>query len=258
MLEVLVTRVDAGIVLPDYAHSGDAGADLVTTVDVTLAPGERALVPTGIAGDAEGNAFVGFETTPPYADGSSKVVKVTPDGTVTDHWTAAVVMVACWKLGAVVHPARNPAARADQVVVVDEAGASATSHPVARLLTLGRGMGGRTGAAVPGLAFGDEVSAFADDYDDPDVTLDDLALVIGGATLRQGELLAAAAATGSLHRDDRLLATRPLESAAAILDGLVAPLVAGASVVWSVATAPDSLERRVDEERVTVLPRPDR
>ncbi|MDQ3529907.1 MAG: TIGR03089 family protein [Actinomycetota bacterium] len=178
--------------------------------------------------------------------------------TVTDHWTAAVVMVACWKLGAVVHPARNPAARADQVVVVDEAGASATSHPVARLLTLGRGMGGRTGAAVPGLAFGDEVSAFADDYDDPDVTLDDLALVIGGATLRQGELLAAAAATGSLHRDDRLLATRPLESAAAILDGLVAPLVAGASVVWSVATAPDSLERRVDEERVTVLPRPDR
>ncbi|MBA3622615.1 MAG: hypothetical protein H0W51_09920, partial [Euzebyales bacterium] len=92
----------------------------------------------------------------------------------------------------------------------------------------------------------------------PDVTLDDLALVIGGATLRQGELLAAAAATGSLHRDDRLLATRPLESAAAILDGLVAPLVAGASVVWSVATAPDSLERRVDEERVTVLPRPDR
>jgi hypothetical protein len=45
------------------------------------------LVPTGIAVDAEGNAFVGFETTPPYEDGASKVVKVTPDGTVTDHWT---------------------------------------------------------------------------------------------------------------------------------------------------------------------------
>ena len=28
---------------------GDAGADLVTAVDVTLAPGERALVPTGVA-----------------------------------------------------------------------------------------------------------------------------------------------------------------------------------------------------------------
>ena len=29
-----------------YAHAGDAGADLITTVDVTLKPFERALVPT--------------------------------------------------------------------------------------------------------------------------------------------------------------------------------------------------------------------
>ncbi|MBM9460566.1 dUTP diphosphatase [Nocardioides sp. zg-536] len=35
--------------MPAYAHPGDAGADLLTTVDVTLAPGERALVPTGVA-----------------------------------------------------------------------------------------------------------------------------------------------------------------------------------------------------------------
>ena len=34
---------------PAYAHPGDAGADLVTTVDVTLHPGERAMVPTGIS-----------------------------------------------------------------------------------------------------------------------------------------------------------------------------------------------------------------
>jgi hypothetical protein len=45
------------------------------------------LVPTGIAVDAEGNAYVGFETTPPYPDGASKVVKVTADGTVSDEWT---------------------------------------------------------------------------------------------------------------------------------------------------------------------------
>jgi dUTP diphosphatase len=48
-LEVLVQRLDADLPLPSYAHPGDAGADLVTTVDVTLAPGERALVPTGVA-----------------------------------------------------------------------------------------------------------------------------------------------------------------------------------------------------------------
>jgi dUTP pyrophosphatase len=42
-------RLDADLPLPAYAHPGDAGADLLTTVDVTLAPGERALVPTGVA-----------------------------------------------------------------------------------------------------------------------------------------------------------------------------------------------------------------
>jgi dUTP pyrophosphatase len=48
-LPVAVVRLDHGLPLPSYAHPGDAGADLMTTVDVTLAPGERALVPTGIA-----------------------------------------------------------------------------------------------------------------------------------------------------------------------------------------------------------------
>jgi dUTP pyrophosphatase len=43
-----VRRLDPGIPLPAYAHPGDAGADVCTTVDVRLEPGERALVPTGI------------------------------------------------------------------------------------------------------------------------------------------------------------------------------------------------------------------
>ena len=48
-LDVAVLRLDPDLPLPAYAHPGDAGADLVTTVDVTLAPGERAMVPTGVA-----------------------------------------------------------------------------------------------------------------------------------------------------------------------------------------------------------------
>jgi dUTP pyrophosphatase len=48
-LQVLITRLDPSIPLPAYAKGGDAGADIVTRVDVTLQPGERALVPTGIA-----------------------------------------------------------------------------------------------------------------------------------------------------------------------------------------------------------------
>jgi dUTP pyrophosphatase len=35
--------------LPAYARPGDAGADIVTAADITLAPGQRAVLPTGIA-----------------------------------------------------------------------------------------------------------------------------------------------------------------------------------------------------------------
>ncbi len=44
-----IQRLDPGLPLPSYAHPGDAGADLCTREDVTLAPGERRLVPTGVA-----------------------------------------------------------------------------------------------------------------------------------------------------------------------------------------------------------------
>src|SRR6266498_2098911 len=35
--------------LPAYAHPGDAGLDLASAVDAEVRPGERALVPTGVA-----------------------------------------------------------------------------------------------------------------------------------------------------------------------------------------------------------------
>ena len=46
---VSVRRLDPELPLPSYAHLGDAGADLVAAVGIRLAPGERAVVPTGIA-----------------------------------------------------------------------------------------------------------------------------------------------------------------------------------------------------------------
>jgi dUTP pyrophosphatase len=48
-VEVLLTRLDPDVPLPSYARPGDAGADLVTTTDLVLAPGERAVIGTGIA-----------------------------------------------------------------------------------------------------------------------------------------------------------------------------------------------------------------
>jgi dUTP pyrophosphatase len=44
-----VVRLDRDLPMPSRAHDGDAGVDLFSALDVELAPGERALVPTGIA-----------------------------------------------------------------------------------------------------------------------------------------------------------------------------------------------------------------
>lgn len=44
-----VVRLDRDLPLPSRAHDGDAGVDLFSAQDVELAPGARALVPTGVA-----------------------------------------------------------------------------------------------------------------------------------------------------------------------------------------------------------------
>jgi dUTP pyrophosphatase len=48
-VDLLVTRLDPGLPLPSYSHPGDAGADLCTAVDARIEPGERAILPTGLA-----------------------------------------------------------------------------------------------------------------------------------------------------------------------------------------------------------------
>ena len=49
VVRVLLRRLSDDLPVPGYAHPGDAGADLVAAQDVVLAPGERAVVPTGVA-----------------------------------------------------------------------------------------------------------------------------------------------------------------------------------------------------------------
>jgi dUTP pyrophosphatase len=48
-MELFIKRLDEGLPVPARAHPGDAGLDLYSAADVTLKPGERASVPTGIA-----------------------------------------------------------------------------------------------------------------------------------------------------------------------------------------------------------------
>ncbi|HLF83590.1 MAG TPA: dUTP diphosphatase [Blastocatellia bacterium] len=49
MIEVQIKLLEEGIPRPRYQHEGDAGLDLSSRVDYVLEPGERAMIPTGIA-----------------------------------------------------------------------------------------------------------------------------------------------------------------------------------------------------------------
>jgi dUTP pyrophosphatase len=48
-MELPFARLDPEATLPSYAHPGDAGLDLSSTVDIEIGPGERSMVPTGVA-----------------------------------------------------------------------------------------------------------------------------------------------------------------------------------------------------------------
>ena len=48
-MKIEIQLLDPDIELPSYAKPGDAGLDLRSRVDMTLEPGMRALVPTGVA-----------------------------------------------------------------------------------------------------------------------------------------------------------------------------------------------------------------
>lgn len=48
-VDVLLRMVDPDLPPPAYEHPGDAGMDLRARTDVVLAPGERAVVPTGVS-----------------------------------------------------------------------------------------------------------------------------------------------------------------------------------------------------------------
>ena len=58
-VEIAVTRVRDEAVLPSRAYDGDAGFDLAACESVTLAPGERAAVSTGLAVEIP-DGYAGF------------------------------------------------------------------------------------------------------------------------------------------------------------------------------------------------------
>ena len=48
-VQILIQRLDDGLPIPAHAHPGDGGVDLYAAAPTTLGPGDRSIVPTGIA-----------------------------------------------------------------------------------------------------------------------------------------------------------------------------------------------------------------
>lgn len=80
-IPITVHRLDPGLPLPSYAHPGDGGADLHAAVDVVLAPGERAVVPTGLA-IALPEGYAGFVHPRSGLAARSGVTMVNAPGTI--------------------------------------------------------------------------------------------------------------------------------------------------------------------------------
>jgi uncharacterized protein (TIGR03089 family) len=189
------------------------------------------------------------------------------------HWTAVVVAFAAWRVGACAAPILTdhpgvPArlnellsvARPDVVVASERvAGDLAYEAPV---IAVGGGFGGRLTTDVSdALPYAEQVLAFGDDFDDPEVTLDDPALLVvapwtpdAAIVLDQHNLLAGALALiewGGLSSEDRLLSSAPLGPVDGLVLGLLAPLLCGGASVLVSNLDPGSFARKVCNERVT-------
>ena len=59
-MNVRITRLDDAVPLPAYQTDGAAGFDLAASVDMTIAPGQVTLVPTGLVIEAPPGHFIGI------------------------------------------------------------------------------------------------------------------------------------------------------------------------------------------------------
>ena len=59
MIELKIKLLDPDVPMPRYQHEGDAGLDLPSRVNLTIEPGQRAIIPTGLA-VAIPNGYAGF------------------------------------------------------------------------------------------------------------------------------------------------------------------------------------------------------
>ncbi|MYW02054.1 dUTP diphosphatase [Streptomyces sp. SID3343] len=137
-VDILVRRLDPELPLPAYEHPGDAGADLVTAQDAEIAPGERMVLPTGIA-IALPDGYAAFVHPRSGLAARCGVSLVNAPGTVDAGYRGEIKVVV------VNHDLRTPVVfrRGDRIAqLVIQRVERAGFHEVAELPGSGRGEGG--------------------------------------------------------------------------------------------------------------------
>ncbi|HEX6920206.1 MAG TPA: TIGR03089 family protein [Actinomycetes bacterium] len=171
------------------------------------------------------------------------------------HWQAAVWLGACWALGAVAAPG---AERADVAVVgPDQVGEppAAAEVVVLGLGPLGLPRPGVPRPAPPSIDYDLEIRSHGDRFvagrpvDPQAEAMRTAEGSLSGAALV--DRAARAADDWHLTRGDRLLTTHTLDTAHAVLAGLLVPLAADVTAVLCRNLAPERLAARVASENVT-------
>jgi dUTP pyrophosphatase len=182
-VDVLLRRLDPDLPAPGYALPGDAGADLMTSIDVTLAPGQRQTVPTGVA-IALPEGFAAFVHPRSGLAARSGLTVVNAPGTV-DAGYRGEIQVTLLNTDSSVPVRLRRGDRIAQLVV--QRVSRARFVEVAELPLSVRGVGGfgSTGGFVPGVAdpAATEIVASA-----PDVALPADVSGPGNAARGQGEI----------------------------------------------------------------------
>jgi dUTP pyrophosphatase len=88
-----IRRLDTALPLPGYAHAGDAGMDLYSAIDVSLPPGHRQLIPTGIA-VAIPEGFAGFVQPRSGLAIKQGLTLVNTPGLIDSHYRGEVKVIA--------------------------------------------------------------------------------------------------------------------------------------------------------------------
>jgi dUTP pyrophosphatase len=92
-VRLTLRRLDRELPLPRYAHTGDAGLDLFSAQSVEIAPGHRALVPTGVA-VAIPEGFAGFVQPRSGLALRSGLSFVNTPGLIDSHYRGEIKLIA--------------------------------------------------------------------------------------------------------------------------------------------------------------------